>query len=40
MRGMTLEVAILTDVSGAYIEISRVYECVTGPLWHDPSSVS
>ena len=32
MRGMTLEVAMLADVSGAYSAISSVYKCVTGPL--------
>ena len=34
MRGTTLEVAILADVSGAYSAISSVKQCVTGPLWH------
>ena len=32
MRGMTLEVAMLADVSGAYSAIYNVYQCVTGPL--------
>ena len=32
MRGMTLEVAMLADVSRAYSAISSVYQCVTGPL--------
>ena len=32
MRGMTLEVAMLAHVSGAYSAISSVYQCVTGPL--------
>ena len=31
MRGTTLEVAMLANVSGAYSEISSVYQCVTGP---------
>ena len=41
MRGMTLEVAMLANVSGAYsaINISSVYQCVTGPLWHELSSL-
>ena len=39
MRGMTLEVAMLADVSGAYSAISSVYQCVTGPLWYEPSSL-
>ena len=29
MRGTTLEVAMLADVSGAYSAISSVYQCVT-----------
>ena len=32
MRGTTLEVAMLADVSGAYSAISSVNLCVTGPL--------
>ena len=32
MRGTTLEVAMLTDVSGAYSAILSVYQCGTGPL--------
>ena len=32
MRGMTLEVTMLADVSKAYSAISSVYQCVTGPL--------
>ena len=32
LRGTTLEVAMLADVSGAYSAISSVYQCVTGPL--------
>ena len=32
MRGTTLEVAMLADVSGAYSAISCVCQCVTGPL--------
>ena len=32
MRGTTLEVVMLADVSGAYSAISSVYQCVTGPL--------
>ena len=32
MRGTTLKVAMLTDVSRVYSVISNVYQCVTGPL--------
>ena len=32
MRAMTLEVAMLADVRGAYSAISSVNLCVTGPL--------
>ena len=32
MHVMTLEIAMLADVSGAYSAISSVYQCVTGPL--------
>ena len=32
MRTMTLEVAMLADVRGAYIAISSVNLCVIGPL--------
>ena len=32
MRGTTLEVAMLADVSEAYSAISSVHQCVTGPL--------
>ena len=32
MCGMTLEVAMLADVSGVYSAISSVYQCVTGSL--------
>ena len=32
MRGTTLEVAMLSDVSGAYSAISSVKQFVTGPL--------
>ena len=32
MRGTTLEVAMLADVSTAHSAISSVYQCVTGPL--------
>ena len=39
MRAMTLEVAMLADVRGAYSAISSVNFCVTGPLWHQPSSL-
>ena len=39
MRAMTLEVAMLADVRGAYSAISSVNLCVTGPLWHQPSSL-
>ena len=35
----TLEVAMLADVRGAYSAISNVYQCVTGPRWHEPSSL-
>ena len=38
MRAMTLEVAMLADVRGAYSAISSANLCVTGPLWHRPSS--
>ena len=34
MRAMTLEVAMLADSA-----ISSVNLCVTGPLWHQPSSL-
>ena len=39
MHDTTLEVAMLADVSGAYSLISSVYQCVTRPLWHEPSSL-
>ena len=39
MRGTILEIAMLPDVSGAYSAISSVYQCVTRPLWHEPSSL-
>ena len=41
MCGTTLEVAMLADVSRAYImiAISSANLCVTGPLWHQPSSL-
>ena len=39
MRATKLEVAMLADVSGAYSAISSVNLCVTGPLWHKPSSL-
>ena len=39
IRTMTLEVAMLADVRGAYSAISSVNLCVTGPLWHQPSSL-
>ena len=39
MRGVTLEVAMIADVSGAYSAISSVNLCVTGPCWHQPSSL-
>ena len=32
MRGTTLEVAMLADVSGAYSAYCSVYQCVTGPV--------
>ena len=40
MRGTTLEVGMLANVSGAYNAISSVYQCVTGPLQHEPLSLS
>ena len=40
MRGSTPEVAILADVSEAHSAIASVYQCLTGPLWHEPSSIS
>ena len=40
MHGMTLDVAMLADVSWAHSGISSVYQCVTGPHWHEPSSLS
>ena len=39
MRTMTLEVAMLANVRGAYSAISSVNLCVTGPLWQQPSSL-
>ena len=39
MRGTTLVVAMLADVSWAHSAISSVYQCVTGPLLHEPSSL-
>ena len=39
MRAMTREVAMLADVRGAYSAISSVKLRVTGPLWHQPSSL-
>ena len=39
MRAMTLEVAMLADVRGAYSAISSANLCVTGSLWHEPSSL-
>ena len=39
MRGKTLEVAMIADASGAYSAICSVYQCVTRPLWHEPSSL-
>ena len=39
IRGTTLEVAMLADVSGAYSAISSVNQCVTGPLYNEPSSL-
>ena len=32
MRGTTLEIARIADVSGAFSAISSVYQFVTGPL--------
>ena len=40
MRAMTLEVAMLADVSWAYGAISSVNLYVTGPLWHQPASLT
>ena len=40
MRGTTSEVALLADVSEAQSAISSVYQCVTGPQWHEPSSLT
>ena len=39
MHGTTLEVAIVADVSDVHIAISSVYQCETGPLWHEHSSL-
>ena len=39
MRATTLEVAMLADVRRAYSAISSVNLCVTGPLFHEPSSL-
>ena len=39
MRGMTLEVAKRAKVNGSYSAISIVYQFVSGPLWHEPSSL-
>ena len=40
MRGTRLEVAILADVSWTHNVISStsIYQCMTGPLWHECSS--
>ena len=40
MRATPLEVDMLADVSGAYSTIPNVCQCVNGPLWHEPSSLS
>ena len=37
MRGTTLQVAMLADVSGAHSAISSVYQSVTGHIGHEPS---
>ena len=37
MHGTTPEFAMLADVIESHSEISSVYQCVTGPLWHEPS---
>ena len=37
MRGATLKVDMLADVSVAHSAISSVYQCVTGPLCNEPS---
>ena len=39
MHDTTLEVAIVADVSDVHIAISSVYQCETGPLWHEHSSL-
>ena len=39
IRDTTLEVAMLADISGAYSAVSSVYQCMTGPLRHEPSSL-
>ena len=39
MRAMTLAVAMLADVRGAYSAIFSVNLCVSGPLRHQPSSL-
>ena len=39
MRGTTPEVAMLADVIESHSAISSVNQCVTGPQWHEPSSL-
>ena len=39
MRGMTLEVVMLAYISWVHCAIFSVYQCVIGPLWHEPSSL-
>ena len=39
MHATTLEVTMLADISGAYSPISSVYQCVPGPLGHEPLSL-
>ena len=39
IRGTTRKVAMLADVSDAHIAISSFYQCATGPLRHELSSL-
>ena len=39
MHAMTLEVAMLADVNGAYSAISNIYQRVTWPHWQEPLSL-
>ena len=38
MLGKPSKVAMLPNVFEAYSAISGVDQCVTGPIWHEPSS--